>query len=34
MTRFSHITNYAERMQAIRRAYAHWLTHDCGLTLD
>ncbi len=35
MTPFSHIADYAKRMQAIRAAYAAWMRQDgfCGLSL-
>lgn len=34
MTPFAHITDRAERMQAIQRAFARWMaTTDCNLEL-
>ena len=35
MTPFAHITDYAQRMQAIRAAYTAWIAQDglCGISL-
>lgn len=35
MTPFSHIADYAQRMKAIRAAYARWMRQEglCGLSL-
>ena len=35
MTPYSHIADYAQRMEAIRAAYAAWMCQEglCGLSL-